>query len=129
MSNISAILGFAGAILLFLGVIVFVFEIIGIYKYKYVFNRMHAAGMGDTLGLFLCLAGLGLISGFTFTTLKIALVIILMWFTSPTSSHLIASLVALTDDKLNKNADVRVDDLESFVGVDVKDDSSQKEEE
>jgi len=126
MANISAVFGFAGAILLFLGVIVFIFEIIGVYKYKFVLNRMHAAGMGDTLGLFLCLSGLAMISGFTFTSLKFALVVLFMWFTSPTASHLISSLVALTDENLGEKADIQVEELSTFVDGKNQDDTEKE---
>lgn len=115
MTTINSILGLVGSILLFLGVFIFVIEIFGIYRYRFVLNRMHAAGMGDTLGLLLCLVGLMLISGINYTTLKLLLVIIFMWMTSPTSSHLISGLVTLTDDRLPENADVKVEDLKSHV--------------
>lgn len=119
MSMISAVMGIIGAMFLFLGVLVFICEIFGIIRYKYVLNRMHAAGMGDTLGLFLCLLGLMLISGINFTTLKFALVILFVWLTSPTSSHLISGLVSLTDEEIEKHAKVDVDDLKSYVDVDI----------
>ena len=119
MSMISAAMGIIGALFLFLGVLVFICEIFGIIRYKYVLNRMHAAGMGDTLGLFLCLLGLMLISGINFTTLKFALVILFVWLTSPTSSHLISGLVSLTDEEIEKHVKVDVEDLKSYVDVDI----------
>ena len=119
MSMISAAMGIIGAMFLFLGVLVFICEIFGIIRYKYVLNRIHAAGMGDTLGIFLCLLGLMLISGINFTTLKFALVILFVWLTSPTSSHLISGLVSLTDEEIEKHVKVDVDDLKSYVDVDI----------
>ena len=119
MSMISAAMGIIGAMFLFLGVLVFICEIFGIIRYKYVLNRMHAAGMGDTLGLFLSLLGLIFINGINFTTLKFALVILFVWLTSPTSSHLIAGLVSLTDEEIEKHVRVDVDDLKSHVDVDI----------
>lgn len=112
ISNICTILGL---ILLCLGVLMYVFEIVGIIKYKFVLNRMHVAGMGDTLALLLSMAGLMLISGINFTTLKFGLIVVFLWFTSPTSSHLISGLEALTDDEVGKYAEVQVDDLKSCV--------------
>ena len=56
----------AGVILLLLGLCFFVLQLFGIYKFKYVLNRMHAAAMGDTLGIGVSLTGLILISGFIF---------------------------------------------------------------
>jgi len=37
------------------GIVVLFTAVAGIYKFNYVLNRMHAAAIGDTLGLMLCL--------------------------------------------------------------------------
>lgn len=86
-----------GAIFLLAGMLTFVIEILGVYHLKYVLNRMHMAATGDTLGILLSLAGLMIMSGFHFTTLKLALVIVFLWFSSPVSSHLIARLEIATN--------------------------------
>lgn len=104
-----------GIVLLVLGLIVFLFEIVGIMRYRFALNRMHAAGMGDTLGIFLCMLGLIFLTGFSFTSLKFALIIVFLWFSSPTSSHLISGLETLTDEELNKFADVKVDNIKEYV--------------
>lgn len=98
-----------GLIFLVLGVIVFIFQIIGVFKYKFLLNRMHAAGMGDTLGLGLCMLGLIFISGINLVSAKMILVVGFMWFSSPTSSHLISRLEVLTDEKVDEFVDVQVD--------------------
>ena len=41
---------FAGLFLV-LGLFMFVSEVLGFYKFTYVMNRMHAAALGDTLGI------------------------------------------------------------------------------
>lgn len=112
---ISSIFNIVGLILLCLGLIVFMFGTLGIYKYTFVLNRMHSAGMGDTLGLFLCMLGLIFISGINYTSAKFFLIVCFMWFTSPTASHMLSQLEALTDDEVSKNAEVRVSDLKSYV--------------
>lgn len=71
---------------------------IGVFRFKYVLNRMHAAAMGDTLGIGFALVGLILMSGFTFTSVKLLLVIVFLWFASPVSSHLIARLEVTTNE-------------------------------
>lgn len=88
----------AGAALLLAGVIIFLIEMVGLFRFKYVLNRMHAAAMGDTLGIGFCLLGLIVISGVNFTSLKLLLVIIFLWFSSPASSHLIARLEVTTNE-------------------------------
>ena len=46
-----------GVTFILMGLLVFVLQLIGVFKFKYVLNRMHAAGMGDTMGISLCLIG------------------------------------------------------------------------
>ena len=81
-----------GVGLLVVGAVAFVLEVLGVFRFQYVLNRMHAAAMGDTLGIGASLAGLMILFGFRFVTLKLALVIIFLWCASPVSSHLISRL-------------------------------------
>ena len=97
-----------GIILLVLGLIVFLFQLIGVIRYKFLLNRMHAAGMGDTLGLFLCMLGLICLSGLNMVSVKLALIVVFVWFSSPTASHLISRLEAATDDELGRYVDIQV---------------------
>lgn len=94
---------FAGAALLLFGLGIFAIEMIGVFRFKYVLNRMHAAAMGDTLGIGFSLLGLILMSGFNFTSLKLLCVIVFLWFSSPVSSHLIARLEVTTDEEKEKH--------------------------
>lgn len=90
-----------GTGLLIFGMAVFVFELIGTFKFKYVLNRMHAAAMGDTFGIGMSLLGLMILSGFKFVTLKMGLVILFLWLASPVSSHLIARLEVTTNEHID----------------------------
>ena len=108
MEIISAVSTILGLILLIIGIIIFIFELVGFVKYKYTLNRMHAAGMGDTLGIFICLFGLVLICGVHFISAKLLLVILFLWFASPTASHLISRLEAVTDEEINEYVDVQI---------------------
>lgn len=92
MSLFETIRCIAGVACIVIGVSAFVIEMIGVFKMKYVLNRMHAAAIGDTLGIGMTLLGLMILNGFNFTTLKFLLVIVFLWLTSPVSSHLIANL-------------------------------------
>ena len=91
-----------GACLIAMGLGIFFVEIFGLFKFKYVLNRMHAAAMGDTMGLFLSLTGLCVLNGLNFTTAKIVLIIILFWISSPVSSHMTALIECFTNYKINK---------------------------
>ena len=88
--------------LLILGMSVFVLELFGTFKFKYVLNRMHAAAVGETFGIGLSLLGLMILSGFHFVTLKMGLVIAFLWLASPVSSHLIARLEVTTNEHIDE---------------------------
>ncbi|PWL50833.1 MAG: sodium:proton antiporter [Clostridiales bacterium] len=70
---------------------------IGVYKLDYVLNRMHAAAMGDTLGILLLLTGLIIFKGVSFDSLKLFSIIAFLWLASPVSSHLIARFEITTN--------------------------------
>lgn len=92
-----------GGLFLVIGLVIFAIEMIGVFRFKYVLNRMHAAAMGDTMGIGSCLLGLIIMSGLNFTSLKLFLVIVFLWFASPTASHLIARLEVATNDDEEKH--------------------------
>ncbi len=62
---------------------------IGILRFPDVFTRAHSAAKSDTLGAILCLLALIMYSGYNFSSLKILLVIVFLWLTAPTATHLI----------------------------------------
>lgn len=74
------------------GLVILVTAVVGVYKFDYVLNRMHAAAMGDTLGLLFCLLGLVVSAPDIWTMLKLLMIIAFLWLASPVSSHLIARL-------------------------------------
>lgn len=94
---IDTIRTIAAVILILIGVFFEFSSVFGIFRFKYVLNRMHAAAMGDTLAILFVLLGLIIISGFTFTSLKLAVIIVFFWLSGPVSSHLIANLTATVD--------------------------------
>lgn len=95
-----------GCVFLLCGLFIFFTELFGVFHFKYVLNRMHAAAMGDTLGISSCLIGLMIFSGFNFTTLKLLLIVIFLWFASPVSSHVLARLEVATNKNLEKHCTV-----------------------
>lgn len=101
-----------GTGLLLAGLGIFLLQIFGVFKFKYVLNRMHAAAIGDTLGIGISLTGLILLSGFNFTSLKMALVIVFLWLASPVSSHLISRLEVVTNEQLEDECELPRDHWE-----------------
>ena len=96
-----------GAALLICGLIVFGIELYGVFHFKYVLNRMHAAALGDTLGITLSMLGTIVLSGFNFTSLKMLLVVVFLWCASPVASHTIARLETSTNEELEKECEIR----------------------
>ena len=68
---------------------------IGVLRMPDVFTRLHAAGVKDTLGAALTLIGLMLQAGLTLITVKLLLIWLFLWFTSPVSSHSVARAALL----------------------------------
>ena len=91
-----------GTLLLLVGLGIFFLQIFGVFKFRYVLNRMHAAAMGDTLGIGVSLTGLIILSGWNFTSLKMAFIIVFLWLASPVSSHLISRLEVVTNEHLQQ---------------------------
>jgi multicomponent Na+:H+ antiporter subunit G len=102
----------SGVGLLLLGVGIFILELFGVFKFKFVLNRMHAAAMGDTLGIGASMTGLILLSGFNYTSLKMALIIVFLWLASPVSSHLISRLEVVTNEHLAEHCQLPEDKWE-----------------
>ena len=87
------------ALLLLSGLFILLTAIVGVHKFDYVLNRMHAAAMGDTLGLLFCLAALIVSAPDIWTALKLLLIIVFLWVASPVASHLIARLEVTLNPK------------------------------
>ena len=109
MSAVDWIRLVIGSLFVLAGIVIFFTELYGVFHFKYVLNRMHAAAMGDTLGISACLIGLMIFSGLNFTTLKMFLVIVFLWFASPVSSHVLSRLEAATNDNLAAHCEIYED--------------------
>ena len=64
----------------------------GLIKLPDVFSRIHAAGMIDTGGTAFFLLGMIVQSGWSLITVKLILIGIFIFFTSPVTSHVTANL-------------------------------------
>ena len=91
------------------GILCFVLEVAGIFRFGYVLNRMHASGIGDTAGLLCVVLALMTASGWNFTTLKLLLLILFMWLTSPTSTHFLSMVELRTNPYIDRYVNRRTD--------------------
>ena len=94
------------AICIIIGLFVFLCATFGVFRFKYVLNKMHAAALGDTMGLFFIVLGLIILSSNVFIIAKFILIILFFWLTSPIATHMIAKIDLMT----NKDAAERMKD-------------------
>ncbi|KXL53327.1 Na(+)/H(+) antiporter subunit G [Anaerotignum neopropionicum] len=92
------------AVFIIMGLIVFLLSIFGIFRFKYVLNRIHAAALGDTLGLASIVVGLMILDMNFFAGAKLFLIILFFWMSGPIATHSIAKVEVLT----NKSYEERV---------------------
>lgn len=92
----------AAALCLLIGLVFMVLSIFGVNRFRHSLNRMHAAAMGDTLGILFVFLGLILMRGLSMDSLKLFLVILFFWLAGPVSGHMISRLEAMTDENLGE---------------------------
>ena len=63
---------------------------VGLIRFPDFYSRMHAAGKCDTLGSLLVLTGLACHEGFDLSAVKLMVIAMFIFFTSPTATHAIA---------------------------------------
>ena len=63
---------------------------VGLIRMPDFFTRMHPAGLTDTLGAGLIVAGLMVEAGWSLNLAKLVMIMIFLLITSPTSSHALA---------------------------------------
>ena len=86
------------------GVIALIIGALGLIRMPDLYSRTHAVGMMDTAGVGFIILGLIIHEGFTLVSVKLALVGIFLFFTSPIATHAVAQvahrsgLKPVTDD-------------------------------
>lgn len=66
---------------------------VGLLRLPDVYSRMHAAGITDTLGAGLFIAGMAVQGGFTLVTVKLLIIFVFILFTGPTATYALANAV------------------------------------
>ena len=70
---------------------------VGLIRFPDFYTRMHAAGKCDTLGSLLVLTGLALHGGIDLASIKLIIVALFIFITSPTATHAIARAAKRND--------------------------------
>ena len=68
---------------------------IGIHRFPDFYSRLHAAGTTDTLCAASFLVGLAIQTGLTIASLKLLLIFVFLFFSSPTATHALANAALL----------------------------------
>lgn len=71
------------------GLFFFMVGTIGVLRFPNMYTRAHGAAKCDTLGAVLSLTALIIYNGFNLVSLKLLLIIVFVWITNPTATHII----------------------------------------
>ncbi|MBO4337115.1 MAG: monovalent cation/H(+) antiporter subunit G [Lachnospiraceae bacterium] len=93
---------FITAFILLFALCAYAAAVLGVVRFGFSMNRMHAGGIGDTLGIFCVIAALLVAAGIHSDTVKLSLIVLFMWFTSPVSSHFLSQIEYYTNPDLYK---------------------------
>lgn len=91
----AALLDIASWILLTLGGFAVLVGGIGALRMPDLYTRMHAAGVTDSIGAILIMAGIMLQAGLSLATIKLGLILLFLLLTSPTASNALAAAALL----------------------------------
>jgi multicomponent Na+:H+ antiporter subunit G len=96
------------ALFILTGLFVLAVATLGLFRLHYVLNRVHASAKCETLGTMLVLVGLCVLMGLSFTTLKIAALIIFLWLTNPVALFMVGRAEVQTNPRLHEEVDILV---------------------
>jgi len=85
------ILDIASGALLAVGSFFILVGTVGLVRLPDFYTRLHAAGITDTLGAELVLIAMMLQAGFSLITVKLIIISMFIFFTSPTATHAVAN--------------------------------------
>ena len=95
------------ALFLVASLLLAVISVAGVFKFKFILNRMHAAAICDSFALLVAMVGIAIAYGFSFAMIKLILIVLSVWVASPVSGHLIARLEVTTDKHISEECEVR----------------------
>ncbi|CCE77932.1 MULTISPECIES: monovalent cation/H(+) antiporter subunit G [Wolbachia] len=78
------------SILIFLGICLIVISSVGVIVFPNFYTRLHAAGIADSSGAMLLLMGFAWQNELSINTIKIILLIFIIWIANSTNSYILA---------------------------------------
>ncbi len=91
------------------GLFTLIVSLMGLFMFDFALNRIHAAAMADTQALFLFLVGIMIAMGPRMVVLKLVLILVLQWCTSPLSSHMLTQFEYRVDKNLSAHCELPPD--------------------
>ena len=85
------------ALLAACGIFVIFTSVFGVFRFRFVLNRMHCAAIIDTLGAMFLLASLMLAAKAPAYLWKLLFLVLFLWIGTPIASHFVARLELRTD--------------------------------
>ena len=79
-----------GNIVIGIGIVFMLFGLIGILKYKNFYVRILVASTIDTMGALTVIVGIAIRHGLSFFSLRILLIVLLMFIINPMVTHIVA---------------------------------------
>ena len=93
------------AFFLALSIFSFVSAVLGVSHFGFIMNRIHASGVGDTLGLASAAIAVMIGTGEIAVILKLILIVVFMWCTSPVTTHFLGQIEYHMDRTLNDHVE------------------------
>ena len=100
--------GIAAALML-LGVAAGAVSILGVFRFRFVMNRMHCAAILDTLSMSGIFGGLMVAKASLAFTPKLLAALVVLWVGSPIASHLVSRMEIATDETAPQHIKVEED--------------------
>ena len=86
------------ALLAACGIVVIAISVLGVFRFRFVLNRMQCAAIIDTLGALLLLGSLMLASPAPAYFWKLLCIVLFLWIGSPITAHLVSRMELRTDE-------------------------------
>lgn len=80
------------SVFILIALFVFFSEVVGFYRFRYILDRIHAAGLGDTLGIMSIAIAVAILWGVPNAVIKLLLIVGFMMLTGPVLTHLLANM-------------------------------------
>lgn len=101
---------FIAALFMLGGAIFFIASAVGMMRLPDFYTRIHASGNSETLGCMLSFIGLMIYEGATLTSLKMAIVFIVVFLANPIGSHILSKAAYKSGHKIWTLKDMKKED-------------------